>query len=131
MPPFSWIGRLIGGLWGFSRRSWIDVGMGLRPRSGASALFLFLFLLFFLVGLLLVLLGVDLATVDRWLGAQGGWLDSVGTWLFRGICGIVLLLCAFAVIGGIFGREDPERPGFGCMIGALILGYFAWFGATG
>jgi len=131
MPPFSWIARLIGGLWGFSRRSWVDVGMGLRPRSGASALFLFLFLFFFLVGIVLLLLGFDLERVDLWLEAQGGWLDAAGTLLFRLVCGVVLLLCAFAVVGGLADRSNPDRPGIGCMIGALILGYFAWFGVTG
>lgn len=131
MWPFSWIGRLIAGLWGFSRRSWIDVGLGLRPRSGASALVLFLFLVFFLVGLVLVLLGIELEDADRWLEAQGGWLVAAGTLLFRGLSGLLLLICAFAVVGGIFGRNQPDRPGPGCIIGALIVGYFAWFGVTG
>jgi len=131
MPPFSWLGGVIAALWRFSRRSWVDVGMGLRPRSGASGLFLFLFLIFFLVGLVLLSFGVDLERADVWLEAQGGWLDAVGTLLFRAACGLVLLICALAVIGGLVDRKNPERPGVGCMIGALILGYFAWFGVSG
>lgn len=131
MPPFSWIGRLIAGIWGFSRRSWVDTGVGLRPRSGASALVLFLFLLFFLVGLILLLLGVGLEDADVWLDAQTGWLDLVGTLLFRAFSGMLLLICVLAVIGGVVDRANPDRPGIGCMIGALIVGYFAWFGLTG
>lgn len=112
MRPLTWIPRLIAFLWSFSRRSWIDVGMGLRPRSGASALVLFLFLIFFIVGLLLVMLGFNLGDVDRWIDAQSGWLDAVGTFLFRAICGLVLLLCAFMVWSALFDRKNPERAGY-------------------
>jgi hypothetical protein len=128
MGPFRWIAWLIGALWRFSRRSWIDTGMGLRPRSGASALVLFLFLIFFLIGALLMLLGFDLGDVDRWIDAQGGWLDAIGSFLFRAACGLVILLCVLAVLGAIFDRKNPEKPGIGCVILALIVGYFAWFG---
>jgi uncharacterized membrane protein len=126
--PFRWIAWLIGALWRFSRRSWIDTGIGLRPRSGASALVLFLFLIFFIIGALLMLLGFDLADVDRWIEAQGGWLDAVGTFLFRAACGLVLLLCVLAILGALFDRKNPERPGIGCAVLALVVGYFAWFG---
>lgn len=130
MPPFRWIGRLLAGLWRFSSRSWIDVGMGLRPGSRASALVLFLFLVFFLVGLVLVLLGFSLGDVDRWIEAQGGWLDAVGSWLFSALCGAVLLLCVLAILMQAFARKS-ERPGLGCAVLALVVGYFAWFGMTG
>ena len=122
-----WIGSLIAGLWRFSRRSWIDVGQGLRPRSGASALYLFLFLIFFLIGLVLVLLGVDLDEADRFLEAQGGWLDAVGSWLFRIVAGLLLLLCAGIIAMQIFVRRE-EKPGLGCALVAIVAGYFAWFG---
>jgi hypothetical protein len=131
MRPLTWIPRLIAFLWGFSRRSWVDVGMGLRPRSGASALVLFLFLIFALIGLVLILLGFDLGKADRWIDAQGGWLDAAGTFLFRIACGIVLLVCALMAFGFFFNRGNPERPGFGCLLAALVIGYFAWFGFTG
>jgi uncharacterized membrane protein len=128
MGPFRWITWLVGALWRFSRRSWIDTGLGLRPRSGASALVLFLFLIFFLIGALLMLLGFDLGEVDRWIDAQGGWLDALGSFLFRAVCGLVILLCVLAVLAAIFDRKNPEKPGIGCVILALIVGYFAWFG---
>ena len=131
MNPFRWIGRLVSGLWSFSRASHADVGMGLRPGSGASGLVIFLFLVFFLIGLVLVLLGFDLVDVDNWIDSQSGWFETIGTLLFRIVCGIVVLLAVVTVWGAIFDRKDPDRPGFGCAIGAIIVGYFAWFGVIG
>lgn len=131
MAPFRWIARLIGALWGVSRRAWVDVGLGLRPRSGASALVLFLFLLFVLIGLVLLLLGYDLAEVERWFDAQVGWIDTIGSFLFRALCGLILLACLLAVGGALFDRGNPNRPGPGCLLIALVLGYFAWFGLVG
>jgi hypothetical protein len=129
--PFRWIAWLIGALWRFSRRSWIDTGVGLAPRSGASALYLFLFLIFFLIGLVLMLLGFDLGDVDAWLDAQAGWLDAAGSFLFRAVCGLAVLLCLFTIGSAIFERKNPERPGVGCALLALVVAYFAWFGVIG
>jgi hypothetical protein len=130
--PLSWIPRLIAFLWSFSRRSWIDVGMGLRPRSGSSALVLFLFLIFFLIGLVLTLLGVDLGDVDNWIYLQSGWIDDVASFLFRILCGLVMLICGLAIYSSLFDRKNPERVGgIGCAILAAIIAYFAWFGVIG
>ena len=131
-----WIGWFLGALWGFSRRSWVSVSENLRPRSPASGLYLFLFLLFFIVGLVLVLLGVDLERVDVWLDAQGGWLDAVGSVLFRVLCGFILLMCAVIVVGGLCQRIVPsmrgeDRIGVVAMLVAILIGYFAWFGVVG
>jgi hypothetical protein len=52
----------------------------------------------------------------------------VGTFLFRAACGLVLLLCVLAILGALFDRKNPERPGIGCAVLALVVGYFAWFG---
>ena len=131
MGPLRWIGGLIAGLWRFSRSGWMGGDLGLRYGSGSAALYTFLFLILFLVGLGLVLLGFDLGDVDRWIDAQGGWLDAVGSFLFRVACGLLLLLCAFMVWGAIFDRKNPEKPGYGCAFLALITGYFAWFGVVG
>jgi len=131
MAPFRWIAGLTGALWRFSRRSWIDTGLGLRPRSGASALVLFLFLVFFLVGLVLVLLGFSLGDVDNVIDAQAGRIDSVASFLFRAVCGLVILLCLFTIGGAIFDRRNPDRPGVGCALVAVVVAYFAWFGVTG
>jgi hypothetical protein len=127
----SWIPRLIGALWRFSRRSWIDVGMGLRPRSGSSAMVLFMFLIFFLVGLGLLLLGFSLGDLDRWIDANADWLDAGATLLFRLVCALVILVCAFTIYGALFDRKNSERPGIGCAIIALLVAYFAWFGVVG
>ena len=125
---FPW---LIGALWRFSRRSWIDVGMGLRPRSGSSALVLFPFLVFFLVGLVLLSLGFSIGDLDRWIDANAGSLDAVATLLFRGLCGLVLLGCAGTIAGVLLGRNRSDRLGWGYAVGALVVGYFAWFGMIG
>lgn len=131
MAPFRWIAGLTGVLWRFSRRSWIDTGTGLRPRSGASALFLFLFLAFFLAGLVLVLLGFDLGSLDALIDAQAGRIDSAAGFLFRAVCGLVILLCLFMIGRAIFDRNNPERPGVGCALLAVVVACFAWFGVTG
>jgi hypothetical protein len=131
MGPLRWIGSLFGGLWRFSRGGWMGGDLGLRFGSGAAALYTFLFLIFFLVGLVLVLLGFDLGDVDRWLEAHGGWISAIGNLLFRAVCALVLLLCLFMIGGAPFDRRNPERPGLGCAILAAILGYFAWFGVIG
>ena len=131
-----WIGWFLGALWRFSRRTWVSVGEGLRPRSPASGLYLFLFLLIFIIGLVLVLLGIDLGEVDLWLEAHGGWLDAVGSALFRILCGLILATCALVIVGSACQRVVPsmrgeDRIGVGTMIGAALVGYFAWFGVVG
>jgi hypothetical protein len=131
MAPFRWIAWLIGALWRFSRRSWIDTDIGLRPRSGASALYLFLFLIFFLIGLVLLLLGFNLGSLDALIDARAGRIDSVAGFLFRVLSGLVILLCLFMIGGAIFDRDNPERPGVGCALVAALVAYFAWFGMTG
>ena len=131
MRPLTWIPRLIAALWSFSRRSWIDVGMGLRPRSGSSALVLFLFLIFFLVGLVLLLFGFSLGDLDRWIDANAGSLDAVASFLFRALCGLILLVCILTAGMVLFERKDADRLGWGYAIGAAVIGYFAWFGLTG
>jgi uncharacterized BrkB/YihY/UPF0761 family membrane protein len=131
MAPFRWLALLIGALWRFSRSSWIDVGMGLRPRSGASGLVLFLFLIFFLIGLVLVLFGVDLGDLDRWLEAHADTIDAVASFLFRALSGLVLLACALTFAFALLDRRNPDRPGCGCLLAAAAIGYFAWFGMTG
>jgi hypothetical protein len=131
MAPFRWIAGLIGALWRFSRRSWIDTGTGLRPRSGASAPYLFLFLIFFLAGLVLLLFGINIGSLDAWIDIHAAGIDSVASFLFRVVCGLVILLCLFMVGGAIFDRKNPERPGVGCVLVALLVAYFAWFGVFG
>jgi len=131
MGPLRWIGGLIAGLWRFSRGGWMGGDLGLRFGSGSAALYTFLFLIFFLIGLALVLLGFNLGDVDLWLDAQSGWIEAIADFLFRAVCAGILLLCLFMIGGAIFDRRNPDRPGWGCAFVALIVGYFAWFGVVG
>jgi hypothetical protein len=131
-----WMGWFLGALWRFSRRSWVTVDGDLRPRSAASGLYLFLFLLFFITGLVLVFFGLDLNQLDLWLEAHGGWFDAVGSALFRIVCGLILAMCGVVIVGGVCQRLVPsmrgeDRIGVGMMIGAALVGYFAWFGVIG
>lgn len=151
-----WITGLFGFLWRVARGSWVNVGGGLRPHSMASALYLFLFFVFFVVGAILWALGFDLGEVERWMDAHAGLFDWVGTWLWRLFCGFVLLICAFVLVFGAYDRlspgqraargrialsnkwrrkskseQDAAKPigciGFGM---ALLIGWFAWVGMT-
>jgi NADH:ubiquinone oxidoreductase subunit 6 (subunit J) len=105
--------------------------MGLRPRSGSSALVLFLFLIFVLVGLVLLLFGFSLGDLDRWIDANAGSLDAVASLLFQALCGLILLVCILTVIMVLFGRKGADRLGWGYAVGAALVGYFAWFGMIG
>lgn len=109
---FGWLG----GLWRF------------MLRFGAAAPWLFLSFLIFVTSLVLVLLGFDLGDVDRWIEAQGGWLDALGSALVRLVSGLVILVCLITIGGAIFDRRNPERPGAGCALLAVVVAYFAWFG---
>jgi hypothetical protein len=128
-----------------------------RIGSAGSRLFLSLFLLLFVIGLVLVLAGVDLDKVDLWLDDRAGLFDLIGSRLFNVLSGAVLALCVLTVAGGLRQKfvsprsqigdaaefvvepaagdelvEEPARPvGWGCMFLAVIVGYFAWFGMTG
>lgn len=148
-----WITGLLGGLWRISRASWADVGHGLRPGSGASTLYVFLFLVFLIIGGVLMLLGVSLNDADRWIDAQGSWLDRLASVMLRIVFALVLLLCAGMVAIGLGARlpgrgarsrvageechggsgqlQGGGRIGWGAMALALLCGYFAAIGAFG
>ena len=111
-----WIAGLLRGLWGAAR------------AFGPAAPWLFLSFLLVLAGLALVLLGFDLGDVDRWIEAHGGWFEAAGSLLFRAASGLAILLCLFTIGGAIFDRKNPERPGVGCALLAVVMAYFAWFG---
>jgi hypothetical protein len=89
-------------------------------------LVLFLFLVFFLIGLVL-----GLGDVDALIDSQAGRIDAAASFLFRAVCGLVILLCLLTIGGAIFDRGNPERPGLGCALIAVVVAYFAWFGVTG
>ena len=116
----------------------------LRPLfRGAACLYVSFFLFFFVIAVVTMLLGYELGDVDRWLDSQSGWIAAVGDLLFRSLCAFILLCCA-AIIGiGLWNRFSPAarqtRPGpgvedkpigWGTMIGALVVGYFVYFGVV-
>ena len=75
-------------------------GSGLRPGSGAAQLYTFLFLVFFIIGLVLVVLGFDLAKVDIWLDSKAGWFDWIGTIVFKIVLAVILLGCVLTFGAG-------------------------------
>ncbi len=103
-----WIGRFVAFVWHQSRTSWVTAHEDLRPGSPASGLVLFLFVMFFIAGLILVLFGFDLNAIDLWLDEHGYWLDFAGSWLFRLFCGAILALCACAVARVGCGNASPS-----------------------
>jgi hypothetical protein len=165
----DWIRDLIGGLWSIGRAimrgirgtivliwrlcraSWVNVGNGLRPNSLASAMYLFLYSMLFIIGLILVLLGFDLAEVDRWLDGHSGWFELFGTIVLKAFWAVMLLTCVIMVGAAMHGRlralarllrREPkvvaagrgrttaggDGLGWGSILVGLILGYFAAIG---
>jgi hypothetical protein len=136
----GFVGSLLRGLMAIARGSRVDVGQGLRPGSGASALYLFLILVFLLIGGVLVLLGFDLDAVDAWLDGRQDWFRLVGDVAFKALLAAVLLACVAVAAAGVHGRlgallrRGPPRGakagqadgfGWGAIMLAVIIGYFA------
>jgi len=94
-----------------------------RTGSMLAGGLLFLVTLFFIIGLLLVMLGFDLDRVDQWLDAQGGWLDLVGKLLLRALLAFILLLCGATIVGWLFDRKNPDKPGWSMALGAAVVGW--------
>jgi hypothetical protein len=117
---------------------WVWMG-SVFAFAGLFGPWIFLAVVLFVVGLVLTLLGFDLDQVDLWLEAHGGFINAVGSGLFRLFCGLVLLLCGFAVFGGLYqqiagkkpARGEDERIGFGMIAVSAVIGYFAFFGTFG
>jgi len=121
---FDAIGAFFGQLWR-TANFWRISPLGeVRTGSKLAGGLLFLVMPFGVAGVVLVAFGFDLDRVDRWLDAQGGWLDAVGTLAFRVLLGFILLICGALILGWLFDRKNPDRPGWGTALGALIVGYF-------
>lgn len=142
------IGRMIVWIWRVCRASWVDVGNGLRPNSLASAAYLFLYAMLFLIGLVLVLLGFNLADVDRWLDRHTNVWELIGTIIMKLFWGALLAGCLLITGLGIGERlyrlfrwvrpapapghagAPPKEMivGWGFIIPSVVVGYFAVFG---
>lgn len=128
---FKFIGDFLGGLWrvaNFWRVS--PIGQA-RIGSPLAGLLLFLVLLFFVIGAILMALGAvfgfSLDDVDRWIDAQGGWMSFIGAVLIQKVLmAIVLLFCIGAGVVLLFFR-DEDAPGWGktilVLLACLLLGY--------
>ncbi|WP_156767632.1 hypothetical protein [Candidatus Viadribacter manganicus] len=118
------IGSFFGQLWRSANFWRISPLAEVRTGSKLAGSLMFLVMVFGIVGLVLMAFGFDLDRVDLWLDAQGGWLDAVGALAFRVLLGFILLICGVIILGWSFDRKNPDRPGWGMAIGALIVGYF-------
>ena len=121
-------------------------------RGMLAWIYLCIFVGFFALGLLGLAFGL-LPQLDRWLDANAARLDAAGSLVLNVLWGAVLVVCAFVIAGGLWRRfmaplgemgdaadfdpaeggdlvQDTRPAGWGCMVVALILGYFAWFGMT-
>jgi hypothetical protein len=133
------IGRFFGFLWSIAR-FFPTVAPGIRFGSGSSVLLTFLFLVFFVIGAILVALGFDLNEVSLWLDRNADWFDWIGTMLFKGLLVFILLICCL-VVYGVFegwlrprkaamserhkrkGGSEPDPPGGCFLLVALAIGY--------
>jgi hypothetical protein len=122
------IGGFFAGLWRIANFWRISPVEGVRTGSALAGGLLFLFLLFFIIGMALVVLGFDLNAVDAWLAAQGGWLDALGTLLLKAVFAFVLLICAAVAVAAVFDRSNPDRPGVVSVLIAAVVAWFAWNG---
>lgn len=113
-----------GSLWRSAQFWRISPVEGVRTGSTLAGGLMFLVMVFAIVGTILVTLGFDLDQVDRWLDAQVGWMNIAGILLIRLLLGFILLLCGAVVLAFFFDRGNPEKPGWGMLIGALLIGYF-------
>ena len=98
------IGQFISLLWDASRR-----GNRVNYGRGPAVLYTFLFLVFMVVGLILVALDFDLQKVDVWLNAHNNWFLAIGDVLWRMTLVVVVALCASALFT-IVQEWNPARP---------------------
>src|SRR5262245_40079038 len=98
---FRFVGEFLGRLWRFANFWRVSPIGQARIGSPLAGGLLFLFLLFFSMGVVLVVLGsifgFDLTDVDAWLAVQGPWMDFVGKLLIQKVLMAIVLL--FCIIG--------------------------------
>ena len=100
------IGQFFGLLWDTARR-----GNKVNYNRGPAVIYTFLFLIFVVIGLILVALGFDLQQVDVWLNAHSSWFLLIGDILWRGGCALVLLICLLGFSSLVKGLSTtPPSP---------------------
>ncbi len=113
---------------------WLRPVFALLARFGPWVLLAaFLFLVAVVLTLLGLVFGFDLTDVDAWLEARGGFFNAAGLLFFRIACGLVFLLCLFALVAPFLFRAEENgdgKRGWGCALIAIPVGWFAWSGMT-
>lgn len=122
----------LGGLWSFANFWRVSPLEGVRTGSSLAGGLLFLFLLFCIIGVVLVILGwvfgFTLDDVDGWIANAGPSLDFVGKVLIQKVLmGFVLLCCVALAAAMVFDRKGSGAPGWGMtiliLLGCLMVGY--------
>jgi hypothetical protein len=127
MGIFRFIGEGLGRLWRVANFWRISPVEGVRTGSALAGGLMFLFMLFLIIGVVLVMLGFDLGQVDAWLERQYGWLDLVGKIALRIILGLTLIACVALVASLLFERKTRGTPGWlgtiAIILGCLMVSY--------
>jgi len=127
MGIFRFISEGLGRLWRVANFWRISPIEGVRTGSPLAGGLMFLFLLFFVIGVVLVTLGFDLGQVDAWLEGQYGWMDFVGKIALRIWLGFMLLACVALVWSLLFERKTRGTPGWlgtiAIILGCLMVSY--------
>ncbi len=107
-------------LWSLGR--FIPPPPGLRPGGGGARFFGFLFLAFCVALGIAALLGFDVSRFPDWLDAHAVFWGQVGDVAFKILLGFILCLCALVLVAQVANPKE-DRPGWGTVIFALIVGY--------
>lgn len=129
---FKFIGDFLSGLWRFADRWRLPpfAFPGARIGNRLGGTLLFVFLLFCIIGLILVVAGSifgltpeqTLGGVDGWLAQIGPSLDFIGKILFqRVLMGLILLGCVAGAIALLFVHEKGAPVKWGRIILLLLL----------
>ena len=93
---------------------------------------LILLLLAIALSLVGLVVGFDLGDVDLWIDDHIDLFHGIGDLLWRIGCGFVLLCCVGGAWVSTLGRDKAkgERIGWGCLVAAIPIAWFAWIGMT-
>jgi len=129
---FRFIGDFLGRLWRFANFWRVSPIGQARIGSPLAGGLLFLFLLFFFIGAVLVVagsvFGFDLSDVDGWVAAQGPWMDFVGKLIIqKALMAIVLLICIGLAVAFVLDLKGSNLLGIGriilMLLACLFVGY--------
>ena len=127
---FRFIGDFLGRLWRFANFWRVSPIGQARIGSPLAGGLLFLCLLFFIIGGLLMavgaIFGFDLSDVDGWLAAQGPSMDFIGKLIIQKLLmAIVLLICIGLAIAFVLDLKGSNLVGIGRIVLMLLACLFA------